>query len=115
MRCYNEGRKKHFQSPFHFLISLFSWTPRDRLVNDPGALHLRRVAADSSYTAGLFSLLLLGTARYRYIWDVRSFYCGESPLTIRAQLVRSRYFPNPLGIVTLYNNKDGQDPTLLNL
>ena len=36
------SRKEHFQSPFHFLISLFSWTPRDRLVNDPGALHSRQ-------------------------------------------------------------------------
>ena len=34
----DKGKKKHFRSPFHFLISLFSWTPRDRLVNGPGAL-----------------------------------------------------------------------------
>ena len=38
--CYNNHNKTS-QSPFHFLISLFSWTPRDRLVNDPGALHVR--------------------------------------------------------------------------
>ena len=36
-----KARKVHFQSPFHFLISLFSWTPRERLVIDPGALHVR--------------------------------------------------------------------------
>ena len=40
--CYNKRKKKDFQSPFHFLISLFSWTPRDCLVNNPGALHVRR-------------------------------------------------------------------------
>ena len=39
--CYNDGRKKIFNLLFIFL-SLFSWTPRDRLVNDPGALHVRR-------------------------------------------------------------------------
>ena len=36
--CYNDGRKKIFNLLFIFL-SLFSWTPRDRLVNDSGALH----------------------------------------------------------------------------
>ena len=42
LRAIMSSREKHFQSPFLFLISLFSWTPRDCLVNNPGALHFRR-------------------------------------------------------------------------
>ena len=82
-RCYNEVKKKHFQSPFHFLISLFSWTPRDRLVNDPGALHLRRVAADNACTAWV----VIATAHTRSVsiyCAISNFsICDESPLTMR--------------------------------
>ena len=46
-RCYNIHKEKQFQSPFHFLISLFSWTPRYRLVNDTWALHFFTVEQES--------------------------------------------------------------------
>ena len=49
-------RKEHFQSPFHFLISLFSWTPRYRLVNDTGALHFsaQKRTACKTFTGSSF-------------------------------------------------------------
>ena len=88
-RCYNVFNKRNLQSPFHFLISLFSWTPRDCLVNNPGALHVRR--PDSQFVRK--------TSTDRYfpaplgivpLCDPRLSICGESPLTMRAQLVCSR-------------------------
>ena len=53
--CYNKDKKKHFQSPFHFLISLFSWTPRDRLVNDSGALHCGDAPTGNACTVQLYT------------------------------------------------------------
>ena len=54
--------KKIFNLLFIFL-SLFSWTPRDRLVNDPGALHCGESPLTMRAKDFYLSLLLLGTAR----------------------------------------------------
>ena len=57
-------RKVNFQSPFHFLISLFSWTPRERLVIDPGALHVRKAGQPVRTKSGNHRYPII-YARYR--------------------------------------------------
>ena len=99
-RCYNKDKKKHFQSPFHFLISLFSWTPRARLAIDPGALHCGDAPTGNSCTAGLYSLhhwVPLGVVT---LCDSGDLHPGESPLTIRVRCAASYYCPYPHCIVT---------------
>ena len=78
--CYNKGKKKDFQSPFHFLISLFSWTPRDRLVNDPGALHVRR--PDSQFVHGW---VMLDRPLGGYLGNVRFFCIITKAVCINSQ------------------------------
>ena len=77
--CYNKGKKKHFQSPFHFLISLFSWTPRDRLVNDPGALHCGDAPTGFSCTAGLLPIDLWVVSSISFHCAIIGFLCENAP------------------------------------
>ena len=98
--CYNKGKKKHFQSPFHFLISLFSWTPRDRLVNDPGALHCGDAPTGNTCTAGLYSL---------HHWvplGIVSLYDAPTGNTCTAGLLSIDLWV-PLDIVTLWGCPHG--------
>ena len=65
------------------------------------------VRVDSSCTVGQYSLLLPGTARYRYMVRYVGFLYPQCGLAVRAQLVSIHYSSRvPLGIVTWYDMWD---------
>ena len=97
LKCENQGaiirsRKRNFQSPFHFLISLFSWTPRDRLVIAPGALHLWGCPHGQFVLSCVVVFTPLGTARYLSVVQSQNApFVGMPPWAIRARLCGSLY------------------------